>query len=252
MKFSHPALCLAVAGGVLALSACGNAADKLSDNELRSLLRSDSASANAVRPPMDRSAVECLGVWSGDSESLHELPAGTDTTALKANCRQHVEGWLADAERNPHRLTFGELATARTARRARALLDEPASGSPPAKTIAHAAPASPAPATAPATPPSAKTVRESAGSEQAFNGALDRYESLCEQARDIAKKAKSPPMILNRHINDCLQRSSRLRAQMSAATAKGNAFETSMIAQNAQRIVAGAQRLVNEAKKAAR
>ncbi|MGA9421644.1 MAG: hypothetical protein WBW61_04725 [Rhodanobacteraceae bacterium] len=247
MTFPHTVLYLALGVGVMALSACGDAADKLSDAELRSLLRSDSVSADTANPPIDRAAVECLSVWSGDKDLIRELPAGTDTTAAKANCRQRVEGWLVDTTRNPHKLAFGDVATEKTARRALALLNHPVPARVATPAVGHPA------GTTPVKPPSPVVVaqgQQSRGSEKVFNGALGEYESLCRQAAAIAKSAKSPSPVLNKRINDCLQRSGQLRAQMNAASAKGNAFETSMIAQNAQRIVDSARRLVEEARKA--
>lgn len=248
MTFPGTVLYVALGAGMMALSACGDAAGKLSDAELRSLLRSDSVSATTANPPIDRAAVQCLSVWSGDQDLIRGLPAGMDTTSAKANCRQRVEGWLVDTTRNPHKLTFGDVATEKVARRALALLNHPVPARVATPIASHPAATTPV---KPPTPVVAVQGQQSRGSEQAFNGALSEYESLCEQARAIAKKAKSQSPVLNKRINDCLQRSGRLRAQMDAASAKGNAFETSMIAQNAQHIVGSARRLVEEAKKAA-
>lgn len=246
MAFLRSALFVSLGIGAIALSACGDAASKLSDAELRSLLRSDSASPATINPPIDRTAVECLSAWSGDRDLIRTLPPGIDSTAVKANCRQRVEGWLADTGRNPHRLTFDDIATEAVARRALALLDQPAPPPATSDTVATHPPTA-----KPMVVSAAATKERTARDEQAFNGALAEYESLCQQAQRIASKAKTPSMDLGQRINACLQRSGQMRAQMDAASAKGNPFETSMIAQNAQRVVAGARRLVEDATEAA-
>jgi hypothetical protein len=237
-------LCLALGTGLSGLVACGNAADQLGDAELRVLLRSPGADANDPAAPVDRTSVECLVVWSGEHALMQDVPASMDTGAGKANCRQRIEGWLMDTTRNPRHLSFGDVTTASVARRALALLNTPATPAQASTAASRRPEISPARAAQAAKGVAATTT-------QTFNTALGQYDALCREAGNVAAKSKSVPMRLNARINGCLQRGDRLRAQMSAASGKGNAFETSMIAQNAQRMVTSAQRLVDEARKAA-
>lgn len=201
---------------VLGLSACSTR--EPSDAQLTQLLRRDGAGATDPNAPLDTAAVGCLRVWSGDAELAKDLPTGARGDDAKGKCRLRLDGWLAEATRNPGKFTFKDVSTPPTVRRAVALL------------AAHA----PAPATQPGEPPAALTnAFKSApepvrgGSTEQFGAAgfdLKRAEELCQQAQQVAATQGSGSS-LRRFANYCGKTLRQLRTSMQTFTSRGASLE---------------------------
>ena len=84
-----------------------------SDVQLTQLLRVERAQATDPRAPLDGSAINCLRAWSGDVELSAALPPSLSGDAVKTACRQRLDGWIADATRNPDKIKFEEVAAPR-------------------------------------------------------------------------------------------------------------------------------------------
>lgn len=202
----------ALVAGTLGVAGCSSPRVP-EDYQLSILLQRDDAKT-AGKSAVDAQAVGCLRAWSGDAElakGLSVLVAGEDG---RKRCRERIEGWLADGERNPAKFTFDEIGTPEVARRAMALLDAPAG---PAAGTARIpdAPRKPAPVVKPR-PADPSVDLGAAGAE------LAEAEQLCVQA---AQKAQADGggsrSSLQRYANYCGNRLQRLRATMEAAAKAG-------------------------------
>lgn len=110
---------IAIAGSLL-LAAC--AGREPTNAELTTLLHRADASVTDANAPLDAAAVICLRSWSGDSALTKGLAAAANMDAAKGACRSRLDGWLADATRNPSKLDFAQVSTPAATRRAMDLL----------------------------------------------------------------------------------------------------------------------------------
>ncbi len=221
-------------GLCVVLSACAGKADKLSDAELSRMLHTEGLADDRV----DASAVDCMRVWSDDSS----LTSGVaDTIAIepgKSDCRRHMQGWLDDGSRNPQGLMFVDVATPKVTRRAMDLLAAlPPMQAPPAVVESNA------PSTT--TPMNSQGMDTQAGvgnvptaaAEAAYeervqignqtNKAMDQYDSVCEEAQNLAKTRRFEARVLDR-INSCKQTAAAMRQKMDSMLGRGTAFDVSM------------------------
>ena len=123
MKQDRIALIALAAACIVGMTAC-NRTHTPSDAQLTQLLRVERAPATDPQAPLDPAAVNCLRAWSGDVELTATLPAVTTGEAAKKMCRQRLDGWIADATRNPDKVKFEEVSAPPSVRRAVALLAE--------------------------------------------------------------------------------------------------------------------------------
>ncbi|HET7923523.1 MAG TPA: hypothetical protein VFL30_01430, partial [Rhodanobacteraceae bacterium] len=105
------------------LAACHHAKTP-TDAELTNLLRSPAAQPNDPAARIDPGAVDCLRAWSGDAELAKPLSPAAASDAAKKACRQRLDGWIADATRNPDKLAFEDVSKPPAVKRAMALLAE--------------------------------------------------------------------------------------------------------------------------------
>ena len=238
----HPRHALLPLIGLCALlSACSDKADKLSDGDLARMLHTEGLADERVDP----AAVDCLRAWSDDSSLAAGLPANLTDEAGKGDCRRHMQGWLDDGSRNPQGLMFVDVATPKVSHRAMDLL----AALPPLET-APAVAESTAPATIDgsnsALPPVPQgevagvpaEVAEAAYQERvkvnnSTNQAMDQYDSVCEQAQNLAKTRQFNAATLQR-INRCKETSAKLRQRMEGVMARGTAFDVSMATRGAE------------------
>jgi hypothetical protein len=172
---------LAVLLGTLAVAACSHPREP-SDAQLTMLLRAERAAPTDANAQLDAAAVGCLRAWSADAGLAAGLPAPLATADGKKQCRDRLQGWFADAARNPAHFTFEEIGTPAVARRAmtlqatRALTSLPgANHQPPSALTKRPAPASMAP------PP------DDANVDLGVAGAsLKQAEALCRQVQQKA------------------------------------------------------------------
>jgi hypothetical protein len=180
-------LAFLAAACVLGTSACSTHAP--TDAELVTLLHREGAvDANA---PLDAGAVQCLRTWSGDASLTRDLAPAVLADAAKARCRGALDGWIADAKRNPAKFDFAQVSSPEVTRRAMALLAAHA----PAGEAAHAAAAATAPAATPRT-------RPEPGPGPEIEAPLARASDLCEEAKSLTATDKSD-VRLNRFVEYC-------------------------------------------------
>jgi hypothetical protein len=181
-------LAFLAAACVLGTSACSTHAP--TDAELVTLLHSEGAAVDA-NAPLDASAVQCLRTWSGDASLTRELAPAILADAAKARCRGTLDGWIADAKRNPAKFDFAQISSPEVTRRAMALLAAHA----PADETAHAA------TTAPAAAAAART-RPEPGPAPEIEATLAHASDLCEEAKSLTATDKSD-VRLNRFVEYC-------------------------------------------------
>ena len=235
----HPRHVLLPLIGLCALlSACSDKADKLSDGDLARMLHSEGLADERVDP----AAVDCLRAWSDDSNLAAGLPTNLTDEPGKGDCRRHMQGWLDDGSRNPQGLMFVDVATPKVSRRAMDLL----AALPPleaAPAVAEStAPTAPGDAMLPPTQADVSGV-EPAVAEAAYeervkvnnstNQAMDQYDSICEQAQNLAKTRQfnAPTLEI---INGCKQTAATMRQRMDGVMARGTAFDVSMATRGAE------------------
>jgi hypothetical protein len=180
---------------------------------LVTLLKRADATASG-NDAVDAQAVGCLRAWSGDAElakGLSVLVAGEDG---RKRCRERLDGWLADATRNPAKFTFEEVSTPDVARRAMTLLGAGGVAAPrPGSSEIPAALRKPVPIAKPR-PADPSVDLGAVGAE------LAEAEALCQQAAQAASAPDASSKV-RRFAPYCSQSLSRLRASMEAVSKKG-------------------------------
>ena len=232
---------LLAAACVLGLSACSTR--ELNDAQLTQLLRRDGAAATDANAPLDTAAVTCLRVWSGDVELASGLPTGAGGDDAKNKCRLRLDGWLADATRNPGKFAFKDVSAPPTVRRAVALLAAhvpapplPSRSEPPAELTAARPPAPP--------PPSGQVAELGAPGLD-----LSRAESLCQRAQVVAQ-TQPPDSSLRRFADYCGGKLGDLRGSMLAYHAhNASAERMDALANDARNLANVAEQLIAEAQK---
>jgi len=238
---NKPAL-FALAAGIAGLSACTHLRSP-TDEQLVTLLHTDHARPSL--PQIDNVATNCLRAWSNDAELIRGLPAGfaAEGTA-KANCRNRIDGWLADGERNPSDYSFDDISAPAVVRRIVALA-KPAS--PAAAIDQRADHAMPPPMMRPKLGPPANVnangPHTDIGTTQAL---LKEADDSCKLAQQKATAADAS-VALQRFAKYCapyIQRAQTTLADHSAA----NQPQVDAIARGAKGMTATAQRLLQQAR----
>jgi hypothetical protein len=203
---------LALFGCTLGLAGCSQQRVP-EDWQLSALLKRADATPSGT-DAIDAQAVGCLRAWSGDAElakGLSVLVAGEDG---RKRCRDRLDGWLADATRNPAKFTFDEVSTPAVARRAMNLLESGRTAVPePGNSEIPSALRKPPPIAKPR-PADPSVDLGAAGAE------LAEAEDLCRQAAQAAA-APDASSAVRRFAPYCSQSLSRLRASMEALSKKG-------------------------------
>ncbi|MFZ2235785.1 MAG: hypothetical protein WBP11_08205 [Dokdonella sp.] len=221
-------------GLCVVLSACAGKADKLSDAELSRMLHTEGLADDRV----DASAVDCMRAWSDDRSLMSGMPDTVAGEPGKSDCRRHMQGWLDDGSRNPQGLMFVDVATPKVTRRAMDLL----AALPPMETAPAVAdsnaPAGTMPTTTQGTitqgdvtnvPPKAAEAayQERVQITNQTNQTMDQYDSVCEEAQNLAKTRQFDAGTLER-INNCKQIAATMRQRMDSILGSGTAFDVSM------------------------
>jgi hypothetical protein len=221
----------ALAAGTL--GACHHAKAP-TDAQLTTLLRVQTAPPNDPAARIDPSAVDCLRAWSGDAELAKPLPPAAASEPVKKACRQRLDGWIADASRNPDKLAFEDVSAPPAVRQAIALLQQhrataamPARTDQPPAMMMHPNPGAPAPA--PVLPKGPVDV-------SAATAELNELDGLCKQAKDAA--AASSNMPIARYAPMCDRRIAQLRERVNQlSTNGGTTREAEMLSDNVHRML---------------
>jgi hypothetical protein len=230
------ALVALAAACIVGVTAC-NRTHTPSDAQLVQLLRVERAAATDTQAPLDPAAVNCLRAWSGDVELTATLPAITTGEAAKKMCRQRLDGWIADATRNPDKMKFEEVSAPPSVRRAVALLGEhraatttqmpsPRDQPPPGLVNPNAAPSAPVDMTATLT----------------AVGELDGY---CQKAKQAAASGETTQPIA-RYASFCDKRIEQLRTRIAMIQQNGNNQQAQMLSNNVQRTLEMARQMASQ------
>jgi hypothetical protein len=237
MNMDRIAVVALAAACVAGLAACSGS-HTLSDVQLTRLLHVERVAASDPGAPLDAPAVDCLRAWSGDVELSGVLPPAATTEDAKKACRQRIDGWIADATRNPDKVRFEDAASPPSVRRAVALLAErrqtiaprlpSATGRPPQAMVSNT------PAAAPAnTGPVDLTV--------AVN-AVNDLDGLCQKAKQ-ANASGNTSQPIARYAGYCDKRIEQLRTRISMIQQNGNPQQAQTITQNVQRTLEVARQI---------
>jgi hypothetical protein len=230
-----------LAGACIAGLAACHGTRELSDVQLTQLLRTERASATDPRAPLDAGAVDCLKAWSGDANLTGGLQPASSSEAAKTACKQRIDGWIADASRNPDKVRFDELSAPPSVRRAEALLiDHRAVAAMPSAN--DRPPAALMPAKPVAMPPPNPTGTVGAIDVADATAAVDELDSLCQQAKQAAASGDSAQP-LARYANYCDKRVQQMRQRITAAANSGNERQVKAVTENAQRVLAVGRQL---------
>jgi len=241
MKKDRMGMFVLAAACIAGLAAC-HGTRELSDLQLTQLLRTERASATDPRAPLDARAVNCLKAWSGDAALTGGLEPASTSEAAKTACKQRIDGWIADAGRNPDKLRFDELSAPPSVRRAAALLVDhrsvatlPSAGDRPPAALMPARPA-------PMPPPSNSSRTVEAIDVADATAAVNELDSLCQQAKQLAASGDSAQP-LARYANYCGKRVEQMRTRITVAANSGNERQVKAVTENAQRVLAVGRQL---------
>jgi hypothetical protein len=162
------------AASLLGLAACGTRVP--TNEQLTRLLHEDAAAVNDPQARLDALAVNCLRTWSGDAKLTQDLPPSALAAPAKGKCRSRIDGWIADAARNPDRLEFDDVSAPGAVQRAMALLETRDGG---AQATASPAP----PVTEGRAPRLVKPATDGPAPE--IEATLAQANSACQKANEI-------------------------------------------------------------------
>ncbi|HEV7490538.1 MAG TPA: hypothetical protein VGO25_07005 [Rhodanobacteraceae bacterium] len=222
------------------MAAC-NRTHTPTDAELTQLLHVERATAADLQAPLDPAAINCLRAWSGDIELTATLPPITVGEAAKKMCRQRLDGWIADAARNPDKMKFEEVSAPPAVRRAVALQTERRgmANAPMPSMKDNPPPGLMAPNGAPNAAPSAPVDMTAT---LAAVGELDGY---CQKAKQAAANGETTQPIA-RYASFCDKRVAQLHMRIAAIQQNGNAQQAQMISTNVQRTLEMARQMESQ------
>ena len=209
-----------------------------SDAALTRLLRVQQAQPGDLRAPIDPGAVACLRAWSGDADLAKPLPPAAVSDTTKKACRQRLDGWIADATRNPDKFTFGDISAPDTVRQAIALSEQhrataalPTGADRPPAMMTRQAPA--------AAPP---VIPKGPVDLTAAIAGANELDGLCKQAKSAAASGSNAPIA--RYATMCEGRIAMVRNRISElSTNGGTSREAEMLNDNVHRMLVFGRRL---------
>ena len=233
---------LVAAACCAALAAC-NRSSAPDDAQLTMLLHSERATANDPNAPLDAQAVNCLRAWSGDVELSASLPPSVANDAAKTACRQRLDGWIADATRNPAKLRFEDVSTPPAVKRAVALLAAHRANSM-AMTRLPSANDRPPAAMTPGAPAAAPADSGPVDLTAAVKN-VDELDALCKKAKQASATGGSTQP-LARYASYCDKRIEQMRTRISSIQQHGNAQQAQAMTNDAERTLEAARRVASQ------
>ena len=231
MNLSRIAVVALGAAG-LGLAACHGTSTP-TDAQLTQLLRSERATPSDPKAPLDAAAVNCLRAWSGEAELSASLPPSASGEAIKQSCKTRVDGWIADAGRNPDKLAFDAVSKPPAVKRAMALLAEHS----PLAAMAAKVPGTNEPPPAAMMPgtmqPAAPVASGPVDMSEAIT-AVDELDGLCQKAKQQAASG-DPGQPLARYASYCDKRIEQMRTRIAMLQQHGNPQQAKMMTENAKR-----------------
>lgn len=218
-------------------SACSGTREP-NDAQLAALLRSERADPADANAPLDALAVECLRAWSDDEQLMKNLPARTAGEDGRKNCRSKLDGWIADAKRNPDKFTFADLSAPKTVKKAIQLLA--------ARSVAALGSSASVPkALTRGAPTSTYHAPEAAPPGLGAAGAkLQEAEGLCQQVAEKATTDANPQ--LARYAKFCSATLGGVRTKMEQLARNGNSEAVETLGTQAEGMSRTARKLLME------
>jgi hypothetical protein len=210
------------------------------DAQLTQLLHSERATPSDPKAPLDAAAVNCLRAWSGDVELTAALPPSASGDTVKQACKTRLDGWVADAARNPDKIEFDDVSKPPAVKRAMALLAEhqplaamapklPSANEPPPMGMMPGSAPSPAEATGPIDMSAAIT-------------GVNELDGLCQKAKQAATAGDTSQPIA-RYASYCDKRIEQMRSRISMLQQRGNPKQAQMMTENVMRTLEAGRKL---------
>lgn len=212
---------------VLSVAACSQPLREPNDVQLGTLLRVESADPADPNAALDGMAIECLRAWSQDKELQKDLPVRTAGEDGRKTCRARLDGWIADAGRNPDKFSFADVSAPKTVRRAMELQRARRTAAMAAAKQQAAIPANPMSQPMPAAQPDDLALQ----SKEAEN-AVQEAEMLCQQTQGAARAPNAHPRLVL-YAKFCERNASGMRRTMEGMVKSGNASALKAMVKNA-------------------
>lgn len=228
---------LALAAGIAGLSACTHLRSP-TDDQLIALLHADRTRPNM--PQIDVPASQCLRAWSKDADLIAGLPAGFAAEgAAKASCRNRIDGWLADGQRNPANFSFDDISAPGVVRRVVAIAEPATSTAQVTQQASHTPPPMFKPGLAPTANVDTGGPHTDIGTTKAL---LKEADDSCKLAQQKAAAADAD-LALQRFARYCGSYIERAQTTL-ADGANANPQQVDSIARSAKGLSVTAQRVM--------
>ena len=218
----------------VALAACGT--HEPTNEELTTLLHREGTPAGDANAALDAPAVMCLRTWSGDTTLTATLPPAVLADSAKGRCRARLDGWIADAARNPGKFEFDDVSKPDVVKRAMNLLD--ARTDPKTLAVRKAA----------EEPRQHARVAADAGPPPDIDTALTAATTTCQKAKDITATNKQD-MRLYRYAEFCDKNIADTRAQVTQLKLEGSTAKIEQIAKRVDHMTKAGDRLIGNPQK---
>ncbi|MGA9421643.1 MAG: hypothetical protein WBW61_04720 [Rhodanobacteraceae bacterium] len=226
-----------------ALVGCQNPATKISDPDLAAVLGGGQDIA--------ADTVDCLRAWSGDPTLTKGLPADQLAGPRKQDCRRTVESWLTVGQRNPHKLSFDDLADPKVVTRVVAIEQQQRSAAEERGRAMAAEKKRMAEAAASAARKRATTARI-AELRKEFDSTLADLRAECAHAEDAVKHKRRVPDNLGKQIDACSTKADAQQQQWAEAVSRNDLTAATQLLKAAHESVTGAKSLATNAAKVRR
>ncbi|MGA8277595.1 MAG: hypothetical protein WB784_05305 [Rhodanobacteraceae bacterium] len=223
-----------------ALVACQNPATKISDADLAAVLGGGQDIA--------ADTVDCLRAWSGDPALAKGLPADKLADPRKQDCRRTVESWLTVGQRNPHKLSFDDLADPKVVTRVVAIEQQQRSVAEERARTMAAEKKRIAEAAAAAARKHATAARI-AELHTEFESTLADLRAECMRAEDGVKHKRRVPDNLRKQIDACSTKADAQQQQWAEAVSRNDLTTATQLLKAAHESVTGAKSLAANAAK---
>ena len=238
-RMNKTAFLALAATGIAGLSACTHLRSP-TDDQLIALLHADRTRPNM--PQIDVPASQCLRAWSNDANLVAGLPPGFAAEgSSRATCRNRIDGWLADGQRNPANFSFEDISAPAVVRRVVAIAEPAAAKSmgDVAQQGGHAPPPMFKPGLAPSANIKTSGPHTDLGTTQAL---LKEADNSCKLAQQKATEAGAS-LALQRFAKYCGSYIERAQTTLSGS-ASANPQQVDSIARAAKGISITAQRVM--------
>lgn len=227
-------------------SACSGTREP-TDAQLGTLLRSERADPADAGAQIDALAVECLRAWSDDKELLKNLPMRSAGETGRKACRAKIDGWIADAARNPDKLAFTDVSTPKAVRRAMELQGTRNAAAPAAVAESpREQPRIPAALTRPVAAPAGGYIAPASNIDLGVASMpMQQAESLCEQVSKAVAGGNTNPRLVG-YAKFCATSLPKMRSSMEQFSQAGNKRAMESLAQSAENMANSAREALAE------